>query len=142
MPTQSKAVLAALLMYGESPIAGPKANQHLLDFLAATSYPKGTSDEVPWCSAFLVWIFQQCGIKTNATAAAISWLGFGSQISEPVIGDVVVLGWPVSGPINHHVGLFIREVADGIYILAGNQDNTVDIALWKKQDVLGYRRGA
>ena len=142
MPKQAQAVLAALLMYGESPIAGPQANKQVLAFLAATSYPKGSSDEVPWCSAFLVWIFQQCGLKTSATAAALSWMQFGSQVTEPVIGDVVVLAWPVGAPVHYHVGLFIREVANGIYILAGNQDNTVDIALWKKADVLGYRRGA
>jgi len=38
------------------------------------------------------------------------------------------------------VGIFIREVANDIYVLAGNQDNTVDIALWKKADVISYRR--
>jgi len=140
--TQKDVVLAALEFYGESPIAGPQANEQIVAFLDTTTYPKGHSDEVPWCSAFLVYLFQKCGIATQANAAAVSWLNFGEKQSEPQLGDVVVLGWPVGAVANHHVGLFIREVQNGIYILAGNQNNTVDIALWKKADVLGYQRGA
>jgi uncharacterized protein (TIGR02594 family) len=133
------AVLMALQWYGETPIAGPQANENILAMLAATSYPKGTSDEVPWCSAFLIWIFEKCGIATNATAAAQSWQAWGASVIDPALGDIVVLGWNDMQGVHRHVGLFIREVEHGIYILAGNQDNTVDIALWKKKDVLAYR---
>ena len=51
-----------------------------------------------------------------------------------------MLEYPLGTAKGHHVGFYIREVENGIYILAGNQDNTVDIALWKKADVLQYRR--
>ena len=136
----SNPVVLALSFYGESPITGPISNPEIVKWLKATSYPGPFTDEVPWCSAFLVWIFQQCRIQTNANAAALSWMNFGVNTDQPNLGDVVVLGWPSTEPTHHHVGLFIREVLDGIYVLAGNQDNTVDIALWKKQDVLSYRR--
>jgi len=132
-------VLLALSFYGESPIAGPQNNAQIVAFLEACGLPQGTADEVPWCSAFLVWIFQQCCIETPANAAALSWMNFSKHTDEPKLGDVVVLGWPADAPVHHHVGLFIREVENGIYILAGNQNNTVDIALWKKADVLSYR---
>lgn len=133
-------VLAALSFYGESPIAGKMANEQILAFLKATSYPVTDSDEVPWCSAFLVYIFQQCGIETTANAAALSWLNFSENTDQPKLGDVVVLGWPKETKANHHVGLFIREKAEVVYILAGNQHNEVDIVAWNKADVLSYRK--
>ena len=132
-------IIAALALYGESPVPGPNANPQILAFLDATTYPENGSDEVPWCSAFLVWIFQQCGIQTTANAAALSWMTFGVDTDQPQLGDIVVLGWPQPTPVNHHVGIFIREKAEVVYILAGNQHNEVDIVAWRKQDVLSYR---
>lgn len=136
------AFLFALSFYGEDPRNGQADKDMVAQFLKATTYPNPTADGVPWCSAFLVWIYKTVGIKTGANAAAASWLTFGSHVDQPQMGDIVVLGWPVGAVANHHVGLFVREVANGIYILAGNQNNEVDIALWKKADVLEYRRGA
>jgi uncharacterized protein (TIGR02594 family) len=139
MPTLSPLILA-LEYYGETPIPGAGANKRILDFIAATTYPDKTSDEVPWCSAFLVYIFQRCGINTTANAAALSWMQCGTSTDQPRVGDVVVLRWEDTNGVHAHVGLFIRETANGVYVLAGNQDNTVDIALWKKRSVLSYRR--
>lgn len=130
----------ALTFYGEKPIPGDKNNEQIVAFLEASGQPKDTTDEVPWCSAFLVYCFQQACIQTPANAAARSWLNYSTETDTPKLGDVVVLAWPIEAPVHAHVGLFIREVENGIYLLAGNQRNTVDIVLWKKQDVLSYRR--
>jgi uncharacterized protein (TIGR02594 family) len=133
-------LLIALSYYGETPLAGPLSNPQIQEFLAAAGMDPNSPDETPWCSAFLVWCYQQSGIPVSANAAAVSWMSVGKEVSDPVVGDVVVLAWPPEQIQHAHVGLFIREVANGIYILAGNQGNTVDISLWKKADVLGYRR--
>jgi uncharacterized protein (TIGR02594 family) len=140
MLEKTNPVLLALSFYGETPIDGPKDNKQIVEFLESCGYPASTHDEVPWCSAFLVWCFKQCGIETPANAAAISWLEFGTQTDQPKLGDIVVFGWPTLNPIHHHVGFFIRETLNGLYVLAGNQDNTVDIALWRNRSVLSYRR--
>jgi uncharacterized protein (TIGR02594 family) len=133
-------VLVALTFYGEKPIPGYQSNPHIIEFLKATSYPDASSDEVPWCSAFLVWIFQQCGIATSANAAALSWLTYSVSTDQPSLGDVVVLGWPQEKPVSHHVGLFIRETPNLVYVLAGNQNDEVDICAWRKRSVLSYRK--
>ena len=133
-------ILAALSFYGERPIPGPQANTQILEFIKATTYPDTTSDEVPWCSAFLVWIFNECGIKTPANAAAKSWLTYSTETDDPKFGDVVVIGYPKEAPANFHVGLFIRETRELVYILAGNQNDTVDITPWRKRSVLSYRK--
>jgi uncharacterized protein (TIGR02594 family) len=136
----SHPILAALPYYAERPLSGKMSNPVILDFIKATSYPVTDSDEVPWCSAFLVFIFQQCGIATPANAAARSWLNYSVETDQPALGDIVVLAWPKEAPTNAHVGLFIRETADLVYILAGNQNDEVDITPWRKRSVLSYRK--
>ena len=133
-------VLAALSFWHERPVSGVMSNPQIVEFIKATSYPDTGSDEVPWCSAFLVWIFQECGIVTPANAAAVSWMNYSHAVTEPRIGDVVVFAWPAAAPTNHHVGLFIRETDDLLYVLAGNQNDTVDISGWRKRSVLSYRQ--
>jgi uncharacterized protein (TIGR02594 family) len=140
MLDEKNPLLVALSYYGEKPIAGKENDPAIVEFLEATTYPGPDTDEVPWCSAFLVWCFNQCGIETSANAAALSWLNVGEQIESPVLGDIVVLEYPIGGKKGHHVGFVIREMYDTIFVLAGNQDNTVDIKLWNKADVLEYRR--
>jgi uncharacterized protein (TIGR02594 family) len=129
-------VIAALSFWGERPISGKNANAQILKFISATTYPDHTSDEVPWCSAFLVWIFKECGIKTPANAAALSWINYSVPTDQPSIGDVVILKWATGA----HVGLFVRETTDSVYVLAGNQNDTVDISCWRKRSVLSYRK--
>jgi uncharacterized protein (TIGR02594 family) len=133
-------ILAALRYYGERPIHGPMSNPQIVEFIKATSYPDTGSDEVPWCSAFLVYVFKECGIETPANAAAMSWMTYSVPTDQPSLGDVVVLAWPAGAPTNHHVGLFIRETAELVYILAGNQNDEVDIVAWRKRSVLSYRK--
>lgn len=140
MDNKKNHVIAALQFYGESPLAGKATNKNIAEFLKATTYPGPFEDEVPWCSAFLVWIFKECGIPTNANAAALSWLNFGRQTDQPRLGDIVVLAWPQNPPRNAHVGIFIRETTNLVYVLAGNQNNTVDISPWRKRSVVQYRR--
>lgn len=137
---QNNPVLAALHYYGERPLSGKMSNPQILDFIKATSYPNTNSDEVPWCSAFLVYIFQQYGLDTPANAAAMSWMNYSVATDQPSLGDVVVLAWPAGDPSNHHVGLFIRETNELVYILAGNQNDEVDICAWRKRSVLSYRK--
>ena len=76
----------ALTFYGESPIAGPANDPAIIEFLKATSYPGPFTDEVPWCSAFLIWCFKQCDMDVAANAAAISWLNVGEQVDQPDTG--------------------------------------------------------
>jgi len=133
-------VLAGLSFYGERPLAGPPANPQILEFLKATTYPDTTSDEVPWCSAFLVFLFGHCGIETSANAAALSWMNFSEPTDDPHMGDVVIFAWPAAAPVNYHVGLFVRETDNLVYILAGNQNDEVDICAWRKRSVLSYRK--
>ena len=133
-------LMRALEFYGEAPISGEDANENILHFLRATSYPVGTSDEVPWCSAFLCYLFAKIGRPTPANASAISWAKYGTQTKSPTLGDLVIFEWKEGSATRHHVGIFIRAVGTNLWVLAGNQNSRVDISLWKNRSVLSYRK--
>ena len=124
---------------GQKEIAGSADNPRIVEYHQATSL-KATNDETPWCSAFVNWCYKQAGIKGTNSAAARSWLNWGKELKQPVEGCVVVLkrGAPPSG----HVGFFVRQEGNLIYVLGGNQSDQVKVSAYKATDVLSYRQSA
>jgi uncharacterized protein (TIGR02594 family) len=106
-------------------------------------------DETPWCSSFvnrLAWI---CRLPRSKTAAARSWL----LVGEPVIlqlarpGDIVVLkrgsgeqpGPEVTSGAPGHVGIFAGHDNGHVRVLGGNQSDSVTVASFPVEQVLGIR---
>ena len=113
------------------------SNPRIIQYDTCTSL-KATDDSVAWCSAFINWCMAKSSIKGTNSAAARSWLDWGTVLDAPVEGCVVVLkrGAPPSG----HVGLFVKYYDnDTVIILAGNQSDSVKYSHYPKSDVLGYR---
>lgn len=116
-------------------------------------------DEVPWCSAFVNHIAHDFRLPRSKSLRARSWLTMGEPIAlddaEPGF-DVVILkrgGGEQPGPYvidaPGHVGFFagLQEFTDRggtlrkhVLILGGNQGNSVSIAPYPVDRVLGVRR--
>ncbi len=99
-------------------------------------------DEVPWCSSFLNAIAWALNLPRSKSAAARSWLSVGQVIELRAASpgyDVVVLKRGTH-PAQGHVGLFAGLQGDRVHLLGGNQGNTISIAAFPVQDVLGVRR--
>lgn len=119
-------------------IPGAQHNSRILEYGQETAL-KATTDEIPWCSAFVNWCFAQVGIEGTRSAVARSWLKWGQPIKDPVPGCVAVLKRN-SSPWQGHVGFFIRKDADKhIHLLGGNQGNAVRIQTFPATQVLSYR---
>ena len=90
------------------------------------------------CSSFVNWCVEQAGLRGTRSAAARSWLDWGTAVDLPQEGDIVILrrGNPPSG----HVGFFVKSAGDIIYVLGGNQSDQVKVSGYKRGDLLGYRR--
>lgn len=99
------------------------------------------ADEVPWCSAWLnliAWLLQ---LPRSKSAAARSWLDVGEVITlkQARPGYDIVILKRGTNPAQGHVGLF-AGLDRSVHLLGGNQGNTVSIAAFPIEDVLGVRR--
>lgn len=132
----------ALKEYGVSEIPGRSHNNRILHYAHAIGERWVKSDETSWCSIYMSFIALKAGkpYPLKAPATARSWLKVGTHVTEPRLGDIVVF-WRVSKDSwQGHVGIFIRESENNIWVLGGNQDNQVCIKPYPKDRLLGYRK--
>lgn len=113
-------------------------------------------DEVPWCSAFVNGIAHAMRLPRSKSLRARSWLAVGESIliEDAETGfDVVILergGGDQPGPdvidAPGHVGFFAgKPYLSGseisrVYVLGGNQSNSVSVQSFPVSRVLGVRR--
>ena len=110
-----------------------------------------------WCSAFVRWCFDKCGIKTTINAMALSTHSSkrlvyfkGKFIKEPQAGDVFTLYYPKLKRIGH-TGFFDKQInskiyrsvegntnaagsreGDGVYIKYRSYNSTYSINRWSE----------
>lgn len=109
-----------------------------------TSYHVGTNiegcdDKVSWCSTFVNWSLVQAGFAGTASALARSWLQWGEALDRPVPGCVAVLWRDDPASWKGHVGFYLREDEEFVFLLGGNQLGQVREHFYPKVMVLGYR---
>ena len=129
----------ALTQYGIKEIVGEENNPEVVKYFESVGFGS-LGDETAWCSAFMNWIALEAGLEISGKLTARSWLAMGDTIEDPQPGDVVILWRESPSSWKGHVGLYINEDDNFIYILGGNQSNQVRISPYKKSRLLGYRR--
>lgn len=129
-------------------VSGATHNPHVLAMLQLDANWI-EDDETAWCSAFVNYVCWTLGIKRSHSVAARSWLGVGRSVplTEAIRGDVVILSrgtLPQPGPevikATGHVGFYAGHDAAHVQLLGGNQGNSVSIASFSKNRILGVRR--
>jgi|SRR5210317_384152 len=130
----------AMSQYGIKEIVGRQHNPEVLKYFSEIGHSWVTNDETAWCSAFANWVCKMTGKERSGKLTARSWLTVGVQVDKPALGDIVVLWRESPSSWKGHVGFFIRETQNWIYILGGNQQNQVKITAYPKNRLLQYRR--
>lgn len=96
--------------------------------------------ETAWCAAFVNATLKEAGMDGTGLLNARSFLQWGTEVTEPAEGDVVVLSRGDSA-WQGHVGFFKGFDSKGnILILGGNQGDAVTIQAYPASRLLGYRR--
>lgn len=134
-----KILIKAMELYGCQAIRGNSHNNEIVKMLRELD-PKVADDDTPWCSAFLYRVVKDIGIDVNVTLAARSWLKVGTEVLIPKMGDIAIFWRKDKNSWQGHAAIFIREGVSHITILGGNQNNMVQISLYSKIQLLGYRR--
>lgn len=126
----------ALKEYGQKEISGDKHNPRVVQYSTDIGNTWVKTDEVHWCSEFVNWVLLQSGIKGTNSAVARSFHTWGKETKTPKLGDIVVFAWDDK---SGHIGFYINEGPGGIRVLGGNQDDEVNIKMYKKDKILSYR---
>ncbi len=108
-------------------------NNRILEYHSVTTL-HAKEDEIPWCSSFVSWCLEKCGIPSTHSALAKSYLDYGKEITEPRLGAICVFR---RGETGGHVGFYVSETEDSIQVLGGNQADSVTISPFKKKNLIG-----
>ena len=127
--------------YGLTEVVGKDSDPTILAMLKEMGYDDSADDsDIAWCSAALNYFCKKLGYERSGSLAARSWLKMPVMVLQPEIGDVVVLWRGSPSSWQGHVGLFITRDTNIVYILGGNQANSLNIMPYPLDRVLGYRR--
>lgn len=96
-----------------------------------------TTDETPWCAAFVGSMLEQSGWKSTRSARARSYENWGVRMDKPVIGAVCVLSRG-KNPKHGHVGFVTCHTNNTVTLLGGNQGDKVSYVSFPKSRVVGY----
>lgn len=119
---------------GQKEADGDEDNPEIVEYHTATNMgPR--PDSVPWCASFVSWCLEKCGIKSTRSAWARSYLLYGSPYFNKE-GSICVFK---RGLTSGHVGFFVKEDKNMIWILGGNQHDSVNVTAFPKADLLAVR---
>lgn len=131
----------ALSQYGVREIAGKVANPQIIRYFETLGYDGSKlHDETAWCSAFVNWVAKTQNYPYSGKLNARSWLTIGESTAIPALGDLVILWRESPDSWKGHVGFFIKQTRRYVYVLGGNQNNSVCIKAYPKNRILDYKK--
>lgn len=97
----------------------------------------GDDSALPWCGLFVASVMEESGYTLPKDwFRAKSWLDWGSPVEIPVVGCIVVFERKGGGHVGFVVG---RDQNEALMVLGGNQKDSVSIAPFRRDRVIGYR---
>lgn len=98
-----------------------RANPAIVSFFDSTSLRTPRGDQTAWCAAFVNWCYQRStGKSATDSAASETFRRWGTSTSTPKVGDVVVFQHK-SVAWRGHVGFYVGQRKNSIFVLGGNQ---------------------
>jgi len=122
-------------------------NKRIIEYHSATSLA-AKEDEIPWCASFVNWCLKSAGIKGTNSAAAASFIKWGTKLDQPKAGAITVIRQKFKGgdkatgsASGNHVGFFKKIEGGRIYLLGGNQSDQVKVSSFGlgSYEVVAYR---
>jgi len=122
-------------------------NPRIIEMFTYTTY-HAKEDEIAWCSAGLCAWLEESGIPSTKSAAARSWLDWGTTINLPRKGCICIIRQRRSSKdkatgstSGFHVGLWLNEENGYVRLWGCNQSDSVKESSFplSKYEIMGYR---
>lgn len=130
--TRAPWMTIAMREIGQAQLPNSMHNQRILQYHSTTTLG-ATSDETAWCSSFVNWCLREAGLPGTKSAAANSWLHWGSMCG-PAVGAITIIYEfdPPQSRSGYHVGFWIEDAGRNFRLLGGNQSKMVRISAYPK----------
>jgi len=124
--------------FGQREISGRRHNTRITAYFEELGHWAHARDEVPWCAAYLGACLERSGIQSTRSLMARSYLRWGEEIKDARFGAVAVLSRG-RDPAAGHVGFWLGDSGDRLWLLGGNQGRGVSVAGFARSRLLGLR---
>jgi len=130
----------ALEHLGIKEIPGAMHNPRIQAFFKDAGHGEISRDETAWCAAFVGACLERAGYKSTRSLMARSYLGWGvdARAFDNPIGSIAILKRGTN-PSLGHVGFLVGITADKVWLLGGNQSDSVSIAAYRRSRLIGLR---
>lgn len=126
---------AGRLQLGVAEIPGPQTAAPIASWLHQLR-AWWSDDETPWCGTFVAHCIDAAGLPLPKNwMRAKAWAEWGSRLSAPIPGCIVVFERQGGGHVGFVVG---RDRRGNLMVLGGNQGNRVSIAPFDRQRAIAY----
>lgn len=132
----------AISQLGVKEVTGSENNLTIVKYAKEIGAKWVNDDETPWCAIFMNWVLKEAGFKYSSSALARSFEKYGDATNSPNPGDIVVFWRKNKQSGLGHVGIFLGLSIDlkSVFVLGGNQGNSVSISRYPTSNVLTYRK--
>lgn len=120
---------------GVHEIKGPDAAPEIVTFFRDSGHAEVVSDETAWCAAFVGACLHAAGIENTRSLMARSYKDFGTPLTEPRVGALVVLS-RTADPAHGHVGFIAGWSDTHVQVLGGNQSDSVNVSPFARNRIV------
>jgi|CXWL01.1.fsa_nt_gi uncharacterized protein (TIGR02594 family) len=120
--------------------AGKLNNKDVLDLYADAGHPEVKNDEVPWCAAFVGACLARANKPSTGTLLARDYLNYGKRLGKKP--EMFAIGVMSRGNSSWegHVGYVVKFDAERVWLLGGNQNNSVSVVSYPRSRFLGFTK--
>jgi uncharacterized protein (TIGR02594 family) len=134
---EPKYIIEARALLGEKEVAGKLANEKIVELYEDAGHKEVTSDEVPWCAAFVGACLARANLKNTGTLLARDYANYGIKLDEPEENCIGVMKRGNSG-WEGHVGFVVKWNATRVWLLGGNQNNSVSVSSFPRAKFIAF----
>jgi uncharacterized protein (TIGR02594 family) len=131
-------ITEAEALVGEKEVKGKLANAKIVELYKEAGHASIKSDEVPWCAAFVGACLVRANKPSTGTLLARDYLKYGKSLGKkPEIYSIGIMQRGNSG-WEGHVGFVVKFDANYVWLLGGNQADSVNVSKFPRGKFLGF----